>query len=140
MRRESAMPVKDIIQRKVVTIEPDDTVMLAAQRMKDKMVGSLVVLDGDKPAGIITDRDIAIRVVGAGKDPTTPVKEVMTKDPITIRDDASFFELTKTFRDAAVRRLIVVNKEGKLVGLISIDDVLELLITEFANLITAIRG
>jgi len=134
------MPVKDIIQRKVVTIEPDDTVMLAAQRMKDKMVGSLVVLDGDKPAGIITDRDIAIRVVGAGKDPTTPVKEVMTKDPITIRDDASFFELTKTFRDAAVRRLIVVNKEGKLVGLISIDDVLELLITEFANLITAIRG
>jgi CBS domain-containing protein len=140
MRRESAMPVKDIIQRKVVTIEPDDTVMLAAQRMKDKMVGSLVVLDGDKPAGIITDRDIAIRVVGAGKDPTTPVKEVMTKDPITIRDDASFFELTKTFRDAAVRRLIVVNKEGKLVGLISIDDVLELLTTEFANLITAIRG
>ena len=134
------MPVKDIIQRKVVTIEPDDTVMLAAQRMKDKMVGSLVVLDGDKPAGIITDRDIAIRVVGAGKDPTTPVKEVMTKDPITIRDDASFFELTKTFRDAAVRRLIVVNKEGKLVGLISIDDVLELLIAEFANLITAIRG
>ncbi len=134
------MPVKDIIQRKVVTIEPDDTVMLAAQRMKDKMVGSLVVLDGDKPAGIITDRDIAIRVVGAGKDPTTPVKEVMTKDPITIRDDASFFELTKTFRDAAVRRLIVVNKEGKLVGLISIDDVLELLTTEFANLITAIRG
>jgi len=115
--------------------------MLAAQRMKDKMVGSLVVLDGDKPAGIITDRDIAIRVVGAGKDPTTTqVKEVMTRDPITIRDDASFFELTKMFRDAAVRRLIVVDKEGKLLGLISIDDVLELLTTEFANLITAIRG
>ena len=134
------MPVKDLIQRKVVTIEAEDTVMLAAQRMKDKMVGSLVVLDGDKPAGIITDRDIAIRVVGAGKDPTTPVKEVMTKDPITIRDDASFFELTKAFRDATVRRLIVVDKEGKLVGLISIDDVLELLTKEFANLITAIRG
>ncbi|TCK03452.1 CBS domain-containing protein [Phorcysia thermohydrogeniphila] len=134
------MPVKDLIQRKVVTIEPEDTVMLAAQRMRDKMVGSLVVLDGDKPAGIITDRDIAIRVVGAGKDPTTQVREVMTKDPITIRDDASFFDLTKAFRDAAVRRLIVVDKEGKLVGLISIDDVLELLTTEFANLITAIRG
>jgi signal-transduction protein with cAMP-binding, CBS, and nucleotidyltransferase domain len=135
------MPVRDLIQRKVVTVEPEDTVMLAAQRMKDKMVGSLVVLDGDKPAGIITDRDIAIRVVGAGKDPTTTqVKEVMTRDPITIRDDASFFELTKMFRDAAVRRLIVVDKEGKLLGLISIDDVLELLTTEFANLITAIRG
>ncbi|GAB6075475.1 CBS domain-containing protein [Desulfurobacterium crinifex] len=134
------MPVKDLIQRKVVTIEPDDTVMLAAQRMKDKMVGSLVVLDGDKPAGIITDRDIAIRVVGAGKDPTTPVREVMTRDPITIRDDASFFDLTKAFREAAVRRLIVVDKDGKLVGLISIDDILELLTTEFANLIVAIRG
>jgi signal-transduction protein with cAMP-binding, CBS, and nucleotidyltransferase domain len=134
------MPVKDLIQRKVVTIEPEDPVMLAAQRMKDKMVGSLVVLDGDKPAGIITDRDIAIRVVGAGKDPTTPVREVMTRDPITIRDDASFFGLTKAFREAGVRRLIVVDKDGKLVGLISIDDILELLTTEFANLIVAIRG
>ena len=134
------MPVKDLIQRKVVTIEPEDPVMLAAQRMKDKMVGSLVVLDGDKPAGIITDRDIAIRVVGAGKDPTTPVREVMTRDPITIRDDASFFDLTKAFREAGVRRLIIVDKDGKLVGLISIDDVLELLTTEFANLIAAIRG
>ncbi|ADY73648.1 putative signal transduction protein with CBS domains [Desulfurobacterium thermolithotrophum DSM 11699] len=134
------MPVKDLIQRKVVTIEPEDSVMLAAQRMKDKMVGSLVILDGDKPAGIITDRDIAIRVVGTGKTPKTLVKEVMTKDPITIREDASFFELTKAFRDAAVRRLIVVDKNGKLIGLISIDDVLELLTTEFANLIAAIRG
>ena len=64
----------------------------------------------------------------------------MTKDPITIGEDATFFELTKTFRDAAVRRLIVVDKDGKLVGLISIDDVMELLTTEFANLIAAIRG
>ncbi len=134
------MPVKDLIQRRVVTVEPNDTVMLAAQRMKDKLVGSLVVLDGDKPIGIITDRDIAVRVVGAGKSPDTLVEEVMTKDPITIRDDATFFELTKAFREAAVRRLIVVDKEGRLVGLISIDDVFELLTTEFANLIAAIRG
>jgi len=134
------MPVKDLIRRKLVTVEPDDTVMLAAQRMRDKMVGSLVVLDGDRPAGIITDRDIALRVVGAGKSPDTPVREVMTKSPVTIREDASFFELTRAFREAAVRRLIVVDKEGKLVGLISIDDVFELLATEFANLIIAIRG
>ncbi|WP_456341732.1 CBS domain-containing protein [Thermovibrio sp.] len=134
------MPVKDLIKRKVVVIEPDDTVKLAAKRMQDKLVGALVVIEGDKPIGIITDRDIAIRVVGEGKSPETPVREVMTKDPITIRDDATFFELTKTFRDAAVRRLIVVDKEGKLVGLISVDDVMELLTTEFANLIAAIRG
>lgn len=134
------MPVKDLIKRKVVVIEPDDTVKLAAKRMQDKLVGALVVIEGDKPIGIITDRDIAIRVVGEGRSPETPVREVMTKDPITIRDDATFFELTKTFRDAAVRRLIVVDKEGKLVGLISVDDVMELLTTEFANLIAAIRG
>ena len=134
------MPVKDLIKRKVVVIEPDDTVKLAAKRMQDKLVGSLVVIEGDKPIGNITDRDIAIRVVGEGKGPETPVREVMTRDPITIRDDATFFELTKTFRDAAVRRLIVVDKDGKLVGLISVDDVMELLTTEFANLIAAIRG
>ena len=134
------MPVKDLIKRKVVVIEPDDPVKLAAKRMEDKMVGSLVVIDGDRPVGIITDRDIALRVVGREKSPDTPVREVMTKDPITIREDATFFELTKTFREAAVRRLIVVDKEGKLAGLISIDDVMELLTTEFANLIAAIRG
>ncbi len=134
------MPVKDLIKRKVVVIEPDDTVKLAAKRMQDKLVGSLVVIEGDKPIGIITDRDIALRVVGEGKSPDVPVREVMTKDPITVRDDATFFELTKAFRDAAVRRLIVVDKEGKLVGLISIDDVMELLTAEFANLIAAIRG
>ncbi len=134
------MPVKDLIKRKVVVIEPDDTVKLAAKRMQDKLVGALVVIEGDKPIGIITDRDIAVRVVGEGKGPETPVREVMTKDPITIREDASFFELTKTFRDAAVRRLIVVDKDGRLVGLISVDDVMELLTTEFANLISAIRG
>jgi len=134
------MPVKDLIKRKVVVIEPDDPVKLAAKRMEDKLVGSLVVIDGDRPVGIITDRDIALRVVAREKSPDTPVKEVMTKDPVTIREDATFFELTKTFRDAAVRRLIVVDKDGKLVGLISIDDVMELLTTEFANLIAAIRG
>jgi len=134
------MPVKDLIKRKVVVIEPDDPVKLAAQRMHDKMVGALVVIEGDRPVGIITDRDIAIRVVGQERSPETPVKEVMTKDPITIREDATFFELTKTFRDAAVRRLIVVDKDGRLVGLISVDDAMELLTTEFANLIAAIRG
>ncbi|ADU97192.1 putative signal transduction protein with CBS domains [Thermovibrio ammonificans HB-1] len=134
------MPVRDLIRRKVVVIEPDDTVKLAAQRMEDKMVGSLVVIEGDRPVGIITDRDLALRVIGRELPPDTPIKEVMTRDPITIREDASFFELTKTFREAAVRRLIVVDKDGKLVGLISIDDTMELLTTEFANLIAAIRG
>ncbi|WP_457680255.1 CBS domain-containing protein [Thermovibrio sp.] len=134
------MPVKDLIKRKVVVIEPDDPVKLAARRMEDKLVGSLVVIEGNKPVGIITDRDIALRVVGRELSPETPVKEVMTKDPITIREDATFFELTKAFREAAVRRLVVVDKEGRLVGLISVDDVMELLTTEFANLIAAIRG
>lgn len=134
------MPVKDLIQRKVVVVEPDTPVRIAAQRMKDKMVGCLVVLDGDRPVGVITDRDIAIRVVGEAKDSETPVKEVMTKDPITVNEDASLLELTKAFREAAVRRLVVVDKEGKLKGIVSIDDVLELLATEFANLVVAIRG
>lgn len=134
------MPIKDLIKRKVVVVEPDDPVKLAARRMEDKMVGSLVVIDGDKPVGILTDRDITLRVVGKERSPDTPVREVMTKDPVTISENATFFDLTRTFRDAAVRRLIVVDKDGKLVGLVSIDDVMELLTTEFANLIAAIRG
>ncbi len=131
--------IKNLIQKKVVTIEPNDTVMLAAQRMHDKMVGSLVIIDGYKPIGIITDRDITLRVVGTGKPSMTKVKDVMTKKPITIREDAHFLELTKAFRESKVRRLLVVDREGKLVGLISIDDILETIATEFANLVTAIN-
>jgi predicted transcriptional regulator len=136
---EEKMSIKNLIQRRVVTIEPNDTVMLAAQRMHDKMVGSLVIIDGDKPLGIITDRDIALRVVGTGKSPMTKVKDVMTKKPITIREDTHFLDLTRAFRESKVRRLLVVDREGRLVGLISMDDVLETIATEFANLVTAIN-
>ncbi|WP_022847111.1 MULTISPECIES: CBS domain-containing protein [unclassified Desulfurobacterium] len=132
------MPIKDIMIKKVITIDIEDPIEYAVKRMEEKNVGSLVVMDGDKPVGIVTDRDIAIRALG--KPPDTPVKSVMTPELITITSDSGFFTLTKKFRDYGIRRVVVVDKKGRLEGIISIDDVLEVLVTEFANLVGAIRS
>ncbi|WP_456398008.1 CBS domain-containing protein [Desulfurobacterium sp.] len=132
------MPIKDIMIRKVITVNIEDSIEYAVKKMEEKNVGSLVVMDGDKPVGIVTDRDIAIR--GLGKSPDTPVKSIMTPELITITSDSGLFSLTKKFRDYGVRRIVVVDKKGQLEGIISIDDVLEVLVTEFANLIGAIRS
>ncbi|WP_457568591.1 CBS domain-containing protein [Desulfurobacterium sp.] len=132
------MPLKDIMIRKVVTVDIEDSVEYAVKKMEEKNVGSVVVTDGDRPVGILTDRDVAIR--GLGKSPEIPVKLIMSPDLITITSDSDFFTLTKKFRDYGVRRIVVTDKKGKLEGIISIDDVLEVLVTEFANLVGAIRS
>ncbi|OMH40466.1 CBS domain-containing protein [Desulfurobacterium indicum] len=132
------MPIRDIMIRKVITVDIEDSIEYAVKKLEEKNVGSLVVMDGDKPVGIVTDRDIAIR--GLGKSPDTPIKSIMTPELITVTSDSDFFKLTKKFRDFGVRRIVIVDKKGRLEGIISIDDVLEVLVTEFANLIGAIRS
>ena len=117
------MPVRNLISRKVVTIEPDDSVMLAAQRMYDKMVGSLIVLDGDKPIGIITDRDITVRVTRFGKSHHTPVKDVMTKNVITARSDEGVVEAFEKMLKYKISSLPVVDDENKVIGIVTTTDI-----------------
>ena len=135
------MSVGRICIREVDLAEPDESVQVAAARMNSRNVGTLVVVDGEsRPVGIITDRDLAIGVVAKGYDPaTTMVHEVMTIAPDVVDEDTSIEAAICRMRAGPFRRLPVVNHDGKLAGLISLDDILDLLSEEFTEIGRLVR-
>ena len=114
----------------------DESAQTAARRMKDRKVGTLVVLSSDsKPVGIVTDRDLALRVLAEGRDGTqTKVVEVMTPAPNTVRESTPIEDALRIMRAGAFRRVPVVNAEDHLVGLLALDDILELLAEELTDI------
>ena len=112
------MKVKDIMTADPATVGPNDLVGQAATLMKQEDCGAIPVVRDNTLIGIITDRDIAIRAVAAGRDPkTTKVSEVMSADPITVRPDDDVSEAASTMAKSQIRRLPVVEK-GKLLGIV----------------------
>jgi len=130
------MTVGQICQRNLDTADELESVQTAAQRMGTRNVGTLVVLrDRSRPVGILTDRDVAVRVVGRGRDPyTTCVADMMTGELETVRDDVTVEDALRRMRSRGVRRLPVVDRCGECVGMVSMDDVLHHLVQEFAVL------
>ena len=130
------MSVGRICGRDVDFAEPGETAWQAAERMLQRSVGTLVVLNGEKePIGILTDRDLAMRVLAAEKDPhQLLVRECMSAPVHTISEDSAIETAVSLMRSAEVRRLPVVNAGGQLVGVVSLDDVLMLLSEELANI------
>ncbi len=109
--------------RSVVTIEPEAPVAAVACKMNDRSVGSVVVVDGDKPIGMITDRDLVIRVLCKGRDPLkTTAKDVMTTPLTTISEGADSLRAASRMREAHVRRLPILDESGELAGIVCIDD------------------
>ena len=129
------MSVGRICVREVDLADADETVGQAAERMRERGVGTLVILgDAKQPLGIVTDRDLVERVLAAGLDPaTTTVGEVMTRDPKTVSEEGSIEGALALMRSGRFRRLPVVDQDDRLVGLLSLDDVLMLLAEEFRN-------
>jgi CBS domain-containing protein len=125
-----------ICVREVDIASSDDSVQAAAQRMDARKVGSLVVVgEAHEPVGMITDRDLAVRVLAEGRDAArTPVCEVMTPHPKTVGERTPIEEALRLMRAGAFRRLPVVDRSGKLVGLLSLDDILDLLSEEFREI------
>jgi len=104
--------------------------------MREHNVGTVVVTDErGRPTGILTDRDLSLRVIAEDKDPkTTPVLEVMTSVPRSIAEDTPIESALATMRSEKCRRLPVVASDGRLVGVLSLDDILELLAEEFGTI------
>jgi CBS domain-containing protein len=124
-----------ICSRDVDTASYDESVADAARRMRDRQVGSLIVVDEQRPVGIITDRDLTVRVLAAGIDPRlTRVSEAMTPSPTTIREDDSIEAALGYMRAGRFRRLPVVGRDGRVIGILALDDVLELVAQELADI------
>lgn len=115
--------IKDVMTSDPRTIKSTSTIADAAHNMAEHDVGAMVVVDAsDKVVGIVTDRDIAIRVVSEGRDPkTAKVSEVASKDLTTLSPQDSVAEAVRVMRDKAIRRLPVV-ENGRPVGIVSIGD------------------
>ena len=128
------MSVGRICVREVDLAERTETVWQAAERMRQRVVGTLVILDRDRrPIGILTDRDLVERVLADGKNArSTTVDEVMSRNPKTVTEEAPIEHALSVMRAHRMRRLPVVGRDGTLVGLLSLDDVLMLLAEEFA--------
>ncbi|MBI4502153.1 MAG: CBS domain-containing protein [Gemmatimonadetes bacterium] len=131
------MSVGRICSRSVVTVSPGETIRIAAQRMAENGVGTLVVTDLDgvvEASGIVTDRDIAMRCVAGNLDPdTTPVSRVMTAPVGSVHESAPIEEALERMASAATRRLIVTGDDHRLMGILSLDDVLDLLVEEIES-------
>jgi CBS domain-containing protein len=100
-------------------------------------VGSLLVVNGDEVVGIVTDRDIAVRGVGAGLEPVTRVNAVMSGHPVTIQGSADIFDAYRLLKDAGVRRLPVL-EDSDLAGIITVDDLLVALVLELGAVVSPI--
>ena len=135
------MSVGRICVRTVDLADLDETAQVAGSRMNTRNVGTLVVIDDQQsPVGIITDRDLAIRVVGKGLDPnTTKLEEVMSELPESVTENTSIESAIATMRRGPFRRLPVVDDQNRLIGLLSLDDVLELLSEEFEEIGKLVR-
>ncbi len=125
----------------VVTASAQMTVDQAARAMRSKNVGALVVVNAGRPIGVLTDRDVAVEVVAKGLDPDmVRVGDVMHRKPVTILQDLGILDAVKTFARTGVRRLPVVTKNGVLVGVIAVDDVIMLLGNEMGHLAGALSA
>jgi len=117
------MQISHIMNRNVRVVRPDANVRQAAQEMKSLDVGALPVCDGQSLLGMITDRDIAIRAVAESKDPqNTRVSDIMSPEVVWCFEDASTEEVAAKMADHQVRRIPVVNRQKKLVGVVALAD------------------
>lgn len=133
------MTIGEICTREVVYVGRNESAADAARLMRELHVGSLVVLDppavGGKPVGVVTDRDIAIGIVAASVDPErTPVEAVMRPGVTCIGEEEGLGRAVSLMRAEGVRRLPVVDAKGVLVGIVSADDLLELVAEEMSGL------
>jgi CBS domain-containing protein len=116
--------IQDLMTVKPRTVKTGDSVVDAAKLMRGEDAGIAPILDGERLVGVLTDRDIAIRVVAEGKDPaTTKVEEVASRELVTLAPDQGLDEALRLMAQHQVRRLPVVEQDGKLVGIVAQADV-----------------
>jgi CBS domain-containing protein len=134
------MSLQKFCERPVVTITPDQPIVAACKLLSEKNVGCLVAVENGKLSGILTDRDIALKVTGEKKDPQqTTVREVMTADPMRVAVNKTLHDLTSLMHMYHVRRVPIVDGD-KVVGMVTLDDLIMLLGQELADIGQGVSG
>jgi CBS domain-containing protein len=122
--RESKMLAKECMTKSVALGKPSMTILEAAQKMRDGNFGILPIEENDRLVGMITDRDIAVRGVAEGKDPKqAKVRDIMSSKVLYCYEDQNLDEIAENLGDNQVRRLPVLNRQKKLVGILSLSDI-----------------
>ncbi len=122
----SGIKVADVMKKNVVTLHANATVQEAARVMKDKGIGSIIVIEGNEAKGILTERDIVRKVVAEMKPLTTRVKDVMSHPLIVVEPETALEDAARVMHDNNIRRLPVINREGLLVGILTENDIMSL--------------
>jgi CBS domain-containing protein len=135
----SPVTVRDVAATEVVTIQPDAPVSEAVQKMRREEVGSVVVVEGNRPIGIVTDRKIALAFGDISDASQLRAADLMSENLFTVPEGTNVFDLVRRLSDKGVRRIPVVGDQGDLQGIVSLDDVVVLLAEEFYNVSQIIR-
>jgi len=133
------MPISEICNREVIIVQRDTTVHEAARLMRQHHVGGVVVVEERNevrvPVGIVTDRDLVVEIMAPEIDQMViTVGDIMAPELATVRDSTGIYEAIQYMRSVGVRRLPVVDARGGLIGIIALDDLLELLAEELVDL------
>lgn len=134
------MPLERYL-RPVFTVTLERSVLDVAREMRDRGVGCLVVVREDRPVGVITDRDLTLRVLAESRDPEkTSVADVVTYDPIVLTTHDGIETALEKMRTHGIRRLPIVDVNGKIAGLVTADDVMMLVGRELSMLAEGIES
>jgi CBS domain-containing protein len=134
------MSLERICTKGVVTISADANALEAAKLMQSKHIGCLIVIDGSRPIGILTDRDILLKVVANEQKPVeTAVKKIMTANPTMVNVNYDMLDAVRLMHTRGVRRLPVVDEHRHLLGIITMDDLLTTFSAEVASLAGAVQ-
>lgn len=138
------MTVGEICNREVIVIQRDESVQEAAKLMRQFHVGAVIVIDKSNgctiPVGIVTDRDLVVEVMATELDETViTVGDIMVPDIFTVKENTATYEAIELMRRKTVRRLPVVDESGELVGILTLDDALQILSEQILDVAKLVR-
>ncbi len=139
------MTVGKVCNRQVTIVDIEDSILDAVHLMRRHHVGDVIVTrstpDGRRPVGILTDRDIVIELLGENVDPSAVgIKDVMSAELLTATESDSIHDSIKRMRTAGVRRLPVVDADGKLVGIFTLDDAIDLICEQLGDIVGTMKS
>lgn len=134
------MPVGHLGPEDVVTAQPGDSIGDISEQLATENVGAIVVTEDEEPVGMVTDRDVALSVGDIDDMASEPVEKIMTEDPVTLQEDEEAIEISRTIDEAGVRRIPVVDEQGNMTGIVTLDDLVATIGEQLNNVADTIEA